>query len=289
AGLLLPLVGLLVAFPGPAQNSVEVAFLGRLTATLGSPPQLVVWSMLLFYGWAWLRRVPGSEALVVGLGLFSSLLGRQTFDWSSLTLPQPAVVAAIAGVLIVQALRFESTWRALAAGTLLVLAARFAGARFGGESLWFWQWHAPLAAALLLPAVFNDPLARWLRQLAWRVVPAIALAAAAVYPFAWPGLPEGTLSGFLAVLLLSSVVLWRREREVAPLAAVAGTLAANLLAHVRQLYLLLGQTPLADGLPWLACGLAVVLIALAISLLKMGLWTRAWQWLSRVNVALTKP
>lgn len=285
-GLLLPLIGLGVAFPGPATNSVEVAFLGRLTSVIGSPPQLVVWTMLLFYGWAWLRRVPYSELLLVALGLFSSVLGRETVDLNTLTLPQPLVVAAIAAVLIVQAIRRESTWRALAAGTLVVVAVRFAGARLGGESLWFWQWHAPLAAALLLPALFRDPLANLLRQFAWRIAPAIALATAAVYPFALPQLPGGTLGGYFALLLLVSVVLWHRERTVGPLAAAAGTLAANLLAHTRQFYLLLAQTPLADGLPWLACGLFVVVLALVISLLKMGVWPRAWQWLTRVNLIL---
>jgi hypothetical protein len=286
AGMLLPLTGLLLAFPGPAQNPVEVAFLGRLTAALGSPPQLVVWSMLAFYGWTWLRRIPGSEPIVLALGVFSSLLGRHTLDWQTLTLPQPFPLAAVAALVLVQAVRLESTWRALTGGALIVAAARLAGARWGGESLWFWQWHAPLAAALLLPAVFNDPLAKLLRQIAWRAVPAIALASAAVYPFAMPNLPDATLSGYLAVLLVASLAMWTREREVLPLAAALGTLSANALAHARQFYLLLGQTPLADGLPWLACGLAVVLIALAISLLKMGLGQRAWQWLERINLAL---
>ncbi len=285
AGMLLPLACLAVAFPGPPQNQVEIAFLGRLTAALGSPPQLVAWSMLAFYGWTWLRRIPSSEVLLVGLGLFASALGRETVDLYSLASPQPLVVAAVAALLVVQAIRHESTWRALAAGSLVVVAARFAGARLGGESLWFWQWHAPLAAALLLPAVFNDPLARRLRAIAWPAVPALALAAAAVYPFALPRLSPATLSGYLAVLLLTSAVLWRREKEAAPLAAAIGTLTTNLLAHTRQLYALLAHSPLADGLPWLSCGLLVVLLALAISLLKMGAWRLVWDWLVRVNLA----
>jgi hypothetical protein len=286
AGMLLPLVALLLGFPGPAQNSVELAFLNRLTAALGSPPQLVMGGLLLFYGWAWLRRVPAAEGFVLVLGLFSSVLHRTTFDLYSLGPPGPLVLAAIAALLLVQAIRRESTWRAIAAASLIVAAVRFAGTRLGGESVWFWQWHAPLAAALLLPAVFNDPLAKQLRQLAWRLTPAIAVVTAAVYPFVLTSLPQSTFSGYLAVLLMVSAVLWHREREAAPLAATGATLAANFLAHARQIYLLLGQTPLADGLPWLACGLAVVLVALVISLLKMGLWPRVWHWLTRLNLAL---
>ena len=286
AGMLLPLACLAFAFPGPPQNQVEISFLGRLTTALGSPPQLVVWCLLAFYGWTWLRRIQSSEVLLLGLGLFASALGRETVDLYSLAAPQPAVLAAVATLLLVQAVRNESTWRALAAGSLVVMAARFAGARLGGESLWFWQWHAPLVAALLLPAVFNDPLAHWLRRIAWPAVPALALAAAAVYPLALPRLTASTLGGYLAVLLLASAVLWRREKMVAPLAATIATFAANLLAHTRQFYLLLGQTQLADGLPWLACGLVIVLLALGISLLKMGALRSAWQWLVRVNLAL---
>jgi hypothetical protein len=282
AGMLLPLAGLFLAFPGAPQNSVEATFLGRLAA-VGSPPQFVLWTMLAFYAWAWRRRVPSAEGFLAVLGLFSSILGPRTVDWHTLVLPLPAIVGAVAALLLVQAIRRESTWRALAAASLVAAAVHFAGGRLAGESLWFWRWHAPLAAALLLPAAFNDPLAKLLRQLAWPAVPAVALLSAAIYPWAFAHLPKQTLGGYLAVLLLASLVLWQREKYARPLAAAGLTLAANLLAHLRPLYLVLSNSPLAEGLPWLAGGLAIVLVALTISLLKMGLWRGAWDCLERVN------
>ena len=68
--------------------------------------------------------------------------------------------------------------------------------------------------------------------------------------------------------------------------AVLFTFGASLAAHLRHLYELLARTPLSEGLPWLAVGLSIVLLAFAISLLKMGLWHRSWQWLQRANLAL---
>ena len=88
------------------------------------------------------------------------------------------------------------------------------------------------------------------------------------------------------LLLLVSIALWQREKEVAPLGASFVTLAANLLAHLRHLYLLLGQTVLADGLPWLTAGIALVTLAFLISLLKMGLWPWTLRWLTKVNGTL---
>src|SRR5207249_259686 len=61
---------------------------------------------------------------------------------------------------------------------------------------------------------------------------------------------------YLVIILRVSVTLWLRERQVAPLAAATTTLGANMLVYVRPLYRLLAQTLLAEGLPWLAVGLA---------------------------------
>ena len=70
----------------------------------------------------------------------------ETRIWASLENEPRTLAIELLSRLIVQAIRRESSWRALAAGSLVVVAARFAGARLGGESPWFWQWHGPLAA-----------------------------------------------------------------------------------------------------------------------------------------------
>src|SRR5262249_53312465 len=57
AALLLPLVGLVIGFPGPGHNLVEAAFVDRLLHPVGSPPRRVVAGLLLIYGYAWIRGV----------------------------------------------------------------------------------------------------------------------------------------------------------------------------------------------------------------------------------------
>src|SRR5205814_5284902 len=93
AAMLLPLCGLVIGCPGPGRNPVETDFLDRLTATIGSPAQLTVWSLLGFYGWAWLRRGPAAESFLTVLGLLAALVGPETLDWTTLRAPQPLVLS----------------------------------------------------------------------------------------------------------------------------------------------------------------------------------------------------
>lgn len=286
-GLALPLLGLILGFPGEGSTKLEASLYSGLAGSVGSPPQLAIWSLLAFYAWAWLRKAAVAEVFVIGLALLASVIGRQTFDWQTLAQPQPLVLAFVAGSVLALAVSRKSTWRAVVCGLMAVAAARYSGAQVG-SGLWFWQWHAPLLAFLAIAAVFNDDFARFLRQLAWRVAPALAVAAAVVYPWVMPGLTESALASYLALLCVS-IALWQREKEVPALGASFLTLAANLLAHLRHLYLVLGQTVLADGLPWLTAGLTLVTLAFLISLLKMGLWPWTVRWLEKVNVALCGP
>jgi hypothetical protein len=290
AALLLPLTGLMIGFPGPGQNPVEVVFLDRLTQAIGSPAQLTVWSLLGFYGWAWLRREQFAEGFLIALGLLAAVVGPQTLDWATLSAPQPLVLGIVALAIVVRAILLESTWRAGLAGAAMVVAARMAGldsSAMTGASLWFWQWHAPIVALLAIIAIFNDELATILRSLAWRATPCLAIVAAVVYPWTMPGVLQSAVSGYAMALLIVSIALWVREKHVAALGALFLTIGANLLASVRPVYTLLSQTMMAEGLVWLASGLSIVLVALLISLVKMGAWLSAWNWLERLNQGLT--
>lgn len=292
AAMLLPLCGLVVGLPGPGRNPVEVEFLDRLAETMGSPAQLTVWSMLGFYGWAWLRHGPAAEGFLVVLGLLAAVVGPETLDWSTLSAPQPLVLLVVALMLFVGAIGLKSSWRAGLGGAVMVATVRLAGIDSSGpaiigNTLWFWQWHAPLLALLGITAVFDDDLARLVRSLAWRATPCLAVAAVTVYPWTMPELLQSVLVAYLAALVLVSAMLWLRLRDVAALGAVLATVGASLLVNVRPLYLLLAQSVMAEGLVWLASGLAIVLLALLISLFKMGIWPRAWNQLERMNLFLT--
>ena len=286
AGMLLPLLSLALAFPGHGASHVEVDFLSSLAQSLGSPAQLTVAGLLAFYAWAWVRGVRAAEGFLIVTGIAAAFIGPETLNLATLTRPQPLPLAAVAaGLLAVSAIQ-RSAWRAIAAATMACLGIRHAGLSVEIGDGWFWQWHAPVVAGLAITVLFDDALARQLRQLAWRAAPVAAAIAATVYPWTFSQLSPVTLAAYLGLLLAVSVVLWMRQKEAPLLAAVTATLSANGLAHARYLYLLLGQTVFAAGLPWLAGGLAAVLLALLISLAKMGLWRSVRLWLWRLNASL---
>src|SRR5262249_9676535 len=136
-------------------------------------------------------------------------------------------------------------------------------------------------------AIFNDQTARALREIVWPVAPTLATVTAVLYPWLFPHIPELQLIGYGAMLFTISLSFWLRRRKIGELIAVITTLAVSPLAYLRWLILLLGQTPLASGLPWLASGAVMVSLALAISCWKMGLWQRVWQRIQYLNIALS--
>jgi hypothetical protein len=291
AAIMLPIAGLVLGFPGPGRNLVETAFLSQLIEAVGSPPQLTVAGLLTFYGYAWLRGVRAAEGFVTGSALLAAFVGPQTLDWTTLTPPNPLPVAAVAGTFIGLAIHRQSTWRAVLGCGLIVAGLEFVGGKLGGASFWFWQLHALPLALLTITAVFDDALARSLRQLAWPLVPAMGISAAVVYPWTMPEADPAAMAGYLALLVVLSAAFWLRERRIELLIGILATLAASFLEQTRQVYTVLEQSALAGGLPWLATGLGIVAGAFIISLFKMGIWPRIWRWLQQINAALggTRP
>jgi hypothetical protein len=278
SGMLLPLAGLAGVFMGSDD---------LLTRSMASPPQLAIGGLLLFYLWAWQRNVRVAEGFLVALGLLAAVVGPDTFDVYSLSPPQPWPLACVSAALLLRAVERRSTWRAIAGGGMAILGARYLGMGVLDENaLRFWQWHAPLLALMTLSTLFTDGLARWLRELSWRISPLLAFVAATIYPWAMPMASPPVLAGYLALLLLVSISLWQRQKEVGPLIATLWTAVANLLIYFGLVYGLLQHSMLARGLPYLAGGLAVVAAALGISLLKMGMWRGLRTWLQRLNLAL---
>jgi hypothetical protein len=290
AAMMLPLAGLLVGFPGPAHNAVENAFLGQLIEAVGSPPQITVAGLLTFYGFAWLRGIRAAEGFVAGSALLAAVVGPQTLDWNMLTSPNPLPVAAVAGGMIGLAIHRQSAWRAALGCGLIMAGLEFVGGKIG-ESFWFWQLHALPLALMTITAVFNDELAKVLRQLAWPLVPALAIVAAVIYPWSMPEVDPAATAGYLALLVILSASFWLRDRRVELLIGILATVAASFLEQTRQVYTALEHSALAGGLPWLATGLLIIAGAFLISLLKMGAWPRIWHTFQRINSALggTRP
>lgn len=286
AGMLLPLAALAAAFIAPAGGKVETAFLDRLATMIGSPPQIAIAGLLVFYGWAWLRNVKAAEGMLAGLGLLASLVGRDTLSLETLAAPQPIPLACVAAGLLLLAAHKRSSWRAIAGGAMVVAGIGVLRTEaVDGDVLWFWQCHGAVLGLLLVALVFDDPLARLLRDLAWRATPWLALTAAATYSWLLP-VSHAVVSSYLLLLLLASIALWQRNKELPALLASFTTCAANGLMHLSLVYGALEHSLLSAGLPWLAGGAVAVALALTVSLLKMGAWQRAQEWLEQLNVAL---
>jgi hypothetical protein len=249
-----------------------------------------VWGLIAFFGWAWLRGGPAAEALLLFAGVLAAVTGPATVDWATFRLPHPVILAAVSVALLAQAIRFHSSWRAIFGVVLAVVAARFSGIalpEIGEESIQFWKWHAPLLLVLMVPLCFEDRFAKVLRALTWRLTPCLGFIAVVIYPLVRPALPQWVLIAYLAALLCISLALWIKQRDVKALAAGLVTLAANVLVQVRPIYLLLAQTVMAKGLAWMAGGLLAVIVAVVISLLKMGAWYRARRMIVWLNQRVT--
>jgi hypothetical protein len=189
-------------------------------------------------------------------------------------------------MLALQAVRQNSSWRALASGAIATVGLRFAANDLGGEAVEFWAWHGPLLGVLAIPVVFNDGAARGLRTIACRMLPMIAIVEAAIHPWRTPQLQPSLLLSYLALAALVSGAFWLRVRSAETLGAALATLAASALLYLEQGYMFLAGTALSGGRAWLAGGGALVLAALGISLLKMGAASAARQWLERMNRTL---
>lgn len=282
AGLALPTGWLLAAFPGAGSSPVEVEFLQGLTAMLGSPVQLILCGLLGVYLYAWGQGVRGAEGLLSAAGVGLAFVERKTLTWCGLTEPQPLLLACVAGLLLLQALRRDSLARAVAAAAIGALAWKgFGWQPQAGDD--FLLWRLPLVLLFLAPALFEDRLARWLRGGVWMLVPAVALGEVVSGPWVNPAAALAAQAIYFAALLGVSSLYWLRLRHVPAFAAALLCLAANGLMQLRVGYRLLEDSVLASGLPWLAVGAALLAVGLAISLGKMNVWRYGRYQLRRWN------
>lgn len=281
AGMFLPFASVFLMFPGYPSSPVAADMLARLTTALGSPAQVTASGMAAYFAWAWWRKVPAAEGFFLTALAGASVVGPGTVDPATFSFPQALPLAVLAATLLLIGSWRESTGRLLA-GILLIGIGSWAHAGGSSVNVWFWQVHGPILALLAVPSLMDDDLARELRGLAWRATATLAVVAAAAYLWCMPSLSPIVLPVFLAMLLAIAIGHWQRLRKLEPLVGVTIVAAASALSASQHGYSRLQDSVLGKGLPWLVAGLAIVAVALTISLLKMGLWT----WLQRTVVRL---
>ncbi|MBC8113660.1 MAG: hypothetical protein H7062_04740, partial [Candidatus Saccharimonas sp.] len=181
---------MLMAWPW-YQTGVMLDFLTRLTVTVASPVWLAVWLMVLFYGWALLRRAAGAEIGLLGSSLLFSVIGPQTIGLSTLAVVNPLPLLGVSVIFAVMGLRRRSSAITMTAALLMTLSVWFL---LPSTPLAAYRmtvcYHALFAAVLLLGLFHRDALAQLLRHAGAILLPltafvALAAPAAVEVPLLW--------------------------------------------------------------------------------------------------------
>jgi hypothetical protein len=257
-----------LAMTSKSLNPVAAQFLMTVSHTVGSPAQMTVVGLAIFYAIAWIRGMRlGEIGLVVCIGLFS-VIDRQTTSLDTLSSPRWLPLAIVALGEFSLGLWRRTSWRQLL-GMLFGIAA-FASAdwipRLPQESQ-IHHWPLAVIIALLLGA----PWARLMRRFAWAFIPFVGMLAA------WDGtnheaaVPKWLEAVYLICFTALAAAYWYRTPSVRRFVAAAAMLLVLLGVNARWLYLGLQESRIALGLPWLAWGSASMAFALLVSFLKGGL------------------
>ncbi len=278
AALIVPAGLVALAVTGSAATADDLGFLQRFTGTLGGSP--LFFALILataFYGLATLRRVPyASTALTAALAAFS-VCGPGTVDHTTLLAPWGVPLVAVAVLQLSIALRSPSAGRCLFAvcclvgGVTLELRETAFTAHQGAIPL-----HLVLVAVLLVGAVFDGRLARFLQYLGATLLAVVAVVSTMGDPHLLGNPPPMALQIYPAVVVAVAIAYGYLVRNRWYGAAALCGLACWLAVVGWQAYRVLRQSVV--GLDHIACGIVFFLLAIAISLTKAGAPRR---WLAR--------
>ncbi len=245
-----------------------------LTDAIGSPPQLALAAMAIFYLVIWWRGIRvGELALVCCLALEATvdrnaLGGYGTGQWHMTPLLLIAAIELVAGIRRRSSLRImvSLTSLGLAAATMEELAAFL-----GTPEQYFWQLN-PLVA-LAVAASFNDDFAKIVRAVAWPWLAIIATwitAEAVIEPTTLTG-SQLAIVGCFAIL---GTAYWYRDRSWQRLIGAMISLTALSAGTARRYVPSLEASALGPGLPWLEWGTVALWAAIMVSLAKSGTLAR---------------
>lgn len=231
--LLGPLVLLPLSMPNEGKGQRVSELLNVYVERFGSPVLVAWWGLLALYVWGWLRGTRWAERGVTVILLVGTVLGRDTYSLASLQAPAGGPLAAVALMLLAQALwnpKSSGAWFAVAATLIGSAAADLRGTSFtafhGAIPL-----HLVLACTLFLGTLFDDAFAVFLRRLGgWGLCAAGALALFGRAPLA----AEVPDLGVVCYLALLSLVAWGLVsiRRDGPNLLVAVAVTACLLGEI---------------------------------------------------------
>jgi hypothetical protein len=265
-------LGLIVLASIPPGGRLGARFLQEtFLPTIGSGPLLLTaLAVAALYGWAVRRRVPYAVESLCAALLVLAVVRPDTVDWTTVrTYPQAFPILAIGAIQGVQALRRPGALRCLMALGCFVIAATL---EFRETPLTVYHGAVPahlmLGAVMLVGAAFSGPFARWLQHAGAVLLLLGAVAAVTGSPVVTGDLPPAWLSVYAVAAILTALgygYLVRNRLYLASAAAgVVYWLALGSMQGYRQL------RPVVSGLDYILSGLLSLVVAMLISLAKMG-------------------
>ncbi len=272
---------LILAAIGHRSEPIYQTFLTLFTERLGgSPLFLTLLAIIAVYGISTVRRVPHAlSALTLSL-LALTFVGPGTQDLDGLVAPRAFPILAVAALQTALAVRRRESWR-FAAGAICFLDAATIVANARG-----WQghqallaYHGSLVALLLIGLLFDDSLARLLKEAGAVLLTLFCLAGFWVDPAAIDVVPPEIVRAYPFILIAIAVVygLATGCRTYFVAASIGLMVWIGIVGW--QGYSGLRQWLV--GLDWIVCGLLLFAVAAVISLGKTGLWSR---WVSHKTI-----
>jgi hypothetical protein len=272
--LALPLLSLVLAFPGRSGNAAYLQFVDRFTGALGSPLWVTLIVLTAYYTVAAARGLPGAaRGSLLGL-LAVACIEPRSVSLSDLVpdlqfVINPWLLWLLAGVAVAAGLRRRHSRFWVEAGAYVAAAAWqsgwFDGLTFSPLAI---AVHVFAAAVIVIGALFADGFARWLREAG---VVLLAAAATGMCVRAVDGIEPRwlPLAYLFAVMACGACLGWWLPHVRYLYAAVLSFLLAYATSFL-HVYGFLDRTIRWAGLTSFTVGLALLHVGLLLSAAKGG-------------------
>lgn len=272
--LLLPVGLVWLSMTARPMQAMDLGFLQMFRRTLGcSPLFLAMCAAALFYGLAALRGIPYAwDALAAAIAAFA-ICGCDTFNPETTTQPHglPILVAGMLYLAIGAWRRQSAEWLLGGWGVVLAAWVSLSGTAFG-----LWQGAIPLhlllVHALVVGAVFHDPLGKLVQAAGAYTIFALSLVATQASPSSLGNPPAMLLLCYPFVAAVAAAAYGLLVKNRWYYAAATGTICAWMAGSGWNSYCRARRT--ISGLDNLIWGVLFFFLGLFVSLSKMGVFRR---------------
>ena len=269
--VLAPLVLLAVAFPGLNGNETQLRYLAMLTEWVSAPAWSTCLGLILFYSYAWTRRVPGAGWIASGLAFLICHLNLKTVDLNSLAYFNSMSVVIVCASLFTLSLIWRSAGFMLAALVLGYAASTYRSLA-GPVIVWeiYYNLHAAILFIFLIGIAFQDRAAQAIRRIAIGLIPLLVVAALTLYPKLFVGVSEWEYLLLSLILVGFGALGWCCDRQVFQLFSTVGAMAMIGTAVLFEKVVHDLDIGRLEGTYYLSMGWALLGVAALLSIVKAG-------------------